>query len=39
MNDITTIEQLAVWGWGLGFITGALVLLMWEITEDDDSNL
>lgn len=34
-----TIAQLAAYGWALGFVTGALVCVMLDITDDNDRDL
>jgi len=39
IEGMETVQQLASWGWGLGFITGALVVTLWDITDDDDRHI
>lgn len=35
MPEIETFEQLARWGWGLGFLTGSLIVILLEHVEND----
>lgn len=36
---IETASQLGIWAWGLGFVTGAFSMILWEHTDDDDRDL